>query len=159
MRSLIAIIAFVLLTSCGGQKRPVVTTVNTIDSTEVEKTVRFRDTLIAIPSYKVDVAVPVNELTSQPVTRQNERAKIELFKKDDVVYATASCDSLELQLKLRDSIIKSLRTVRTDTKVTLPPERIKYVPWIVKALAWIGALFLLFVVGRVVMKFYNPFSR
>ena len=154
MKYLLILLSCFLIGSCA--RRPITNTVSTIDSTHVERQVVIRDTSINLPFYKVGVSAAANVLSSTPLTRTNGNAKVELYKKDDVIYATAFCDSLELQLQLRDSLIKTFRERKTDTVITLPPEQIKFVPWHIKILAWIGGISSLYAVVRIIYTIYKP---
>jgi hypothetical protein len=150
------ILALVVLTGCGGGKRPLATTVSTLDSTHVIKRVQERDTIVRLPFYKVGLVIHQDELGEEPVSRKSGNARLEMYKKNDSIYASAECDSLELQLKLRDSIISTYRNRKTDTTITLPPEEIEFVPWPVKMLAWLGGILLLYLVIRLGIKFIKP---
>lgn len=146
----------ILIAGCGANKRPLATTVNTLDSIRVDRQVVLRDTLVKLPYYKIGVSVAQDKLTEDPVTRTNGNAKVELYKKDDIIYANAVCDSLELKLQLKDELIETYRLQLKDTTITLPPEQIKYVPWYIKALAWIGGIFSLYAVVRIIYTIYKP---
>ena len=160
MKQFLYIFIFILILGCGS-KRPIVNTVNTFDSTYVEKFVKIRDTIVKIPSSKVGVVADAKDLNEEPIKRSNGNSTVELYKKNDSIFANASCDSLELQLKLKDSLISTYRLRETDTTITLPPVEIKYIPWLIKILAWIGGLSLLyfgFRLFRFIQSFYNPIS-
>lgn len=144
MRTFIALLAFILLTSCGGQKRPIVNTVSTIDSTYTTKQIRKRDTIISVPFYKIGVSAPVGDLNETPVTKSNGRASVNLWRLNDTIYANAVCDSLELEIELLEETITTLRERRTDTVKTLPPVEVKYIPWYIEILAWAGGLLFIF---------------
>lgn len=154
MRYLLILLACFLIVSCG--RRPITNLVSTIDSTHVERKVNIRDTIINLPFYKVGVSVAEKDLTETPLTKTNGNAKVELYKKDEIIYANATCDSLELQLKLKDSIISTFRDRKTDTVISLPPEQVKYVPWYIKTLAWIGGIALLILGIKVALFIYKP---
>lgn len=155
MRLLTAILFAILLTGCCST-RPLATTVSTLDSTHTERKVRQRDTLIKLPFYKVEIVKAAGDLTEEPVVKRNGGASVELFKRNDSIYARALCDSLELKLKLQDSIISTYRQVKTDTTITLPPVEVKYIPWYIKALAWIGGIAVLFLAIKFAYNFYKP---
>ncbi|MCH4824293.1 hypothetical protein ML462_14045 [Gramella lutea] len=161
MKYFFILLLVISLYGCGSQRRPITNTVSTLDSTYVDSRIRLRDTVIKVPFQKVSISADQQDLTEKPITKSNGKANVSLFKKDNVIYANAECDSLELQLKLKDSIISTFRQVKTDTTITLPPERIKYIPWIVKILAWIGGLSLLYFgwkLFRFIQSFSNPIS-
>lgn len=144
MRTILAILAFILLTSCGGQKRPIVNTVSTIDSTYTVKETRKRDTIISVPFYKIGVSALVKDLNEKPVVKTDGRASVSLRKVNDTIYADAICDSLELEIELLEETITTLRERRTDTIKTLPPVEVKYIPWYIEILAWAGGLLFIF---------------
>lgn len=156
MKPVLLILIFVLVTGCCGAKRIPTTSVSTLQATTIEKVVRERDTIVNLPYYKVGVAIHQDKITEDPIFRKTGNARVEVYKKNDSIFATAECDSLELQLKLRDSIISTYTELKTDTTVTLPPEEIKYIPWPVKMLAWIGGLTLLYFGIRFGINFYKP---
>lgn len=155
MRFIAALLVGILFMGCCS-KRPLATTVSTLDSTHVEKTVRLRDTIVNLPFYKVGIISAAKDLTGDPISKRNGNATVNLYKKNDSIYASAACDSLELQLQLKDSIISSFREVKTATTVTLPPEQVKFTPWYMKALAWIGGISLLYILIKVAYTLYKP---
>jgi len=156
MKYIVFIISLFLLIGCSGSKRMITNTVSTLDSTHVERSVKLRDTIIKVPSYKVGVFEYQDRLSEKPIKKSNGNASVELYKKNEIVYANASCDSLELQIKLKDSLIKSYRELITDKQTTLPPVAVKYIPWIIKILAWIGGIALLLIVIKVALFIYKP---
>ncbi len=156
MKYLFTILIALLLIGCCASRRPLATTVNTLDSTHVKQSIRVRDTLVKIPFYKVSVGAAIKDLTEKPIIKNNGRAGVSLWKKNDSIYATAVCDSLELQLQLRDSIIDTYRERSVDSTITLPPVEVKYTPWYTKTLAWIGGIWLLTFGIRTALKFYKP---
>ena len=155
MKYLLSILALFLLLGCGS-KRMITNTVSTLDSTYVKSSVKLRDTIIQVPFYKVAVSSLQDKLTEKPIKRTQGNASVELYKKNETIFASASCDSLELELQLRDRIISTFRERSTDTQTTLPQIEVKYIPWIIKMLAWIGGIALLILGIKVALFIYKP---
>lgn len=156
MRYLFAILVSLLFIGCCASRRPITNTVNTLDSTHVKQSIRVRDTLVKLPFYKVEVGAAITDLSDKPLKNSNGNASVNLWKKNDSIFASAVCDSLELQLQLRDSIIDTYRERSVDSTITLPPVEVKYTPWYTKTLAWIGGIWLLVFGIRTALKFYKP---
>tara|TARA_Y100001963_G_scaffold152551_1_gene237608 strand:- start:358 stop:1254 length:897 start_codon:yes stop_codon:yes gene_type:complete len=155
LKSIGLVLACLFIVGCGGSKRPIVESVSTIDSTTVTKSVRLRDTIVRTPYYKIGVFKSIKDLVSSkdPITSNKGNATVSLWAENDTIYATAECDSLEIQLQLRDSIINTLRQRLTE-KTTV--QQVKYIPWTVKALAWIGGIAVFITVAFVAYKIFKP---
>ncbi|UAB84979.1 hypothetical protein INR75_02815 [Zunongwangia sp. SCSIO 43204] len=155
MKTILYILIAFLIIGCCGSKRPIVESVSTIDSTTVTKSVRLRDTIVRTPYYKIGVFKPIKDLVNSkdPITSNKGNATVSLWAENDTIYATAECDSLEIQLQLRDSIINTLHQRLTEKNSVQP---VKYIPWTVKALAWIGGIAVFITVAFVAYKIFKP---
>jgi hypothetical protein len=160
---LLALVSLVLvLASCGSTKPLIPAVVDSVSS--VTKTVE-RDTNIKVPasgtSFRVSMdklfgAIKLDYQNSHPVagtnqllpavpkqpvplgSQQNKQATASASIVDGQLQIDCKCDSMEIAAKLLD---KYLQTNRTRT-ITLPPKEVKYIPWYVKALAWLGGISL-----------------
>ena len=155
MKYLLSILALFLLLGCGS-KRMITNKVSTLDSTHVETSIQLRDTIIQVPFYKVAVSSLQDKLTETPIKKTHGNASVELYKKNETIFASASCDSLELEIQLKDKLIETYRELIKDTQTTLPPVEVKYIPWIIKILAWIGGIALLILGIKVALFIYKP---
>lgn len=150
------VLATFCIVGCGSHQRPIVNTVNTLDSTRVDRSVRVRDSLVKIREAVSELIIHEKDLDEKPQSHKEGNATVTLYKEGDSIHASAKCDSLELQLQLKDSIINTFRYRETDKTVTLPPERIKYTPGFVKFLAWSGGAFWLIIIGCVLIRIFKP---
>lgn len=146
----IILIAFlgIIVCSCGGTKQQIVSTQEKIiDSTSVEKTTRTRDSIIKVPKSQVDFTWLLNDIQNNPLTASNGRAKVIVYREKDSIHTSCVCDSLEIQVQLKDSIINTLRT-KIKEKTIIPAPVIEYkTKWYVNILAWIGGIFSALVAG------------
>lgn len=155
MRLFFVMLAIFCIVGCGSHQRPIVNTVNTLDSVRVDRSVRLRDSIVKIPGYVSGLIVHEKDL-QEPVTKKEGNATVTLFKEGDSIHAIAKCDSVELQLQLKDSIINSYRNRVTETTITLPPVEIKYTPGFVKFLAWSGGIFWAILIVLIIIRFIIP---
>lgn len=120
MKKILILIGCLLFFACGSKR--VVPTMDrvVIDSTVVEKTVKERDTTIVVPASVAVLKLPVSELTTKPIIKKQGQATLTLSKENDIITAQANCDELELQLKLKDSLIKILKSRKDTTAYHAP---------------------------------------
>lgn len=144
--TLIAIV--VSLAACGSGKNRSTKHTTTVlkDSTVTEIRYQKRDTLITIPGDTLRVTIPYSEITKEgkKITQGNQTVSI---AKDNAGNVVVDCITAEIQrlLQLQDQIITTLRKIESDTKeTTIVPQR--YVPFYIKALAWMGGIFI-FLIG------------
>lgn len=109
-----------LLFACGSKRVLPTSERVVIDSTVVEKSVKERDTTIVVPASVAVLKIPVSELTEKPIFKRHGQATISLKKENETIIAQADCKELELQLKLRDSIIKTLKSTKDTTTYHAP---------------------------------------
>jgi len=150
------IFILVLIVGCKSQQSTSVEKTTVTDSTVVKFTPV--DTLISIPADSVRIVTNVNSLSEIPIIKKGKRATLSISRIGEIITADCKTEALEAKIRLLNKEIEHFRKVETDrSEVKIVPER--FVPWTVKYLAWIGGIFLLFLVGKLILKFYNPFSR
>ncbi|MDP1708091.1 MAG: hypothetical protein Q8L89_03385 [Gammaproteobacteria bacterium] len=128
------------------------------DTTQVDRSVRERDTLILIPSATALLNIALGDLTglSRPWTVQSGHATISAVVLKDTLYMKAHCDSMTLELTMRDSIINTLRS-RNSVSETVEIVREPFVPDFVKVLAWIGGIALLLLLIMLIVRMLRPY--
>jgi len=116
------------------------------------------DTTVSFPADSVRIVSSVNSLSEIPTVKKGERATLSISRLGEIITADCKAEALEAKIRLLNKEIEHFREVKTDRSETvIVPER--FVPWTVKYLAWIGGIFLLFHGIKLILKFYNPFSR
>ncbi|MDP3679770.1 MAG: hypothetical protein Q8R22_02920 [Flavobacterium sp.] len=121
MKKILLLIGCLLLLFACSSKRVIPTSERVIiDSIVVEKSVKERDTTIVVPASVAVLKIPVSELTEKPIFKRHGQATISLKKENETIIAQADCEELELQLKLKDSIIKTLKSTKDTTTYHAP---------------------------------------
>ena len=150
------IFILVLIVGCKSQHSTSVEKTTVTDSTVVKLTPV--DTTVTFPADSVRIVTSVNSLSEVPTIKKSTRATLSISRLGEIITADCRAEALEAKIRLLNKEIEHFRKIETDRSETIVvPE--KYVPWTIKYLAWIGGIFLLFVVGKLILKFYNPFSR
>lgn len=156
-RVIIITIAIVCLTLVGcGTGRMAKETIRTVkDSTITEVRYKKRDTVITIPGDTTRVTIPFHEITNEPFTRTNGRTTAVITREGENINVECIAEELQQRLELFDKVIAQLRTIQETEKqkIEIP---VRYVPWHIKSLAWIGAIALgaIGVLGG--LKFLKP---
>jgi Trk-type K+ transport system membrane component len=157
--------ALLMLGSCRATK-PVMTAFK--DSTSTFLKVVERDTAITAPAAKASLTVAVadvwtasnDQATKDPTTSKligiakSKQARVTASVKDGRLQVDCNCDTVAIIAKLKDKYQSQSRTV-TKT-VTLPPVQIKYIPWYVSMLAWVGGLGILVLVLTLLARKFSP---
>jgi hypothetical protein len=150
------ILILVFVVGCKSQHSTSIEKTTVTDSTVVKFTPV--DTTVAFAADSVRIVSSVNSLSEIPTIKKGKRATLSISRIGEIITADCKAEELEAKIRLLNKEIEHFRTVETDkSEVKIVPER--FVPWTIKYLAWIGGIFLLFVVGKLILKFYNPFSR
>jgi hypothetical protein len=143
-KSLLIIILLIgcCFASCSS-KRVVTSEKTVIDTVYVQKTVKVRDTTIIVPSASVQIKLPVSELNEKPLFKKSGNARLTLQKtKENVLIARADCDSLQIQLKLKDSLITILHK-QLEKEIIREPIQEKTGSWVFIFLRNVGFIILL----------------
>lgn len=153
--TLFLLLVLIFATGCGSQKTASIEEHTTVkDSTVV--TYQPVDTIISITGEKVKVEVPVNELSPIPLIKKGERTSLSISMVGEVITAECNVEDLKKKIRLLNKIIenhKETETIKTETII----EEVKYVPWYIKILAWIGG-FVFFLFGfKLLIKLKTPF--
>jgi len=150
------LLILVFVVGCKSQQSTSVEKTTVIDSTVVKFTPV--DTTLTFPADSVRIVSSVNSLSDIPTVKKGERATLSISRLGEMITADCKAEALEAKIRLLNKEIERFREVKTDRSETvIVPER--FVPWTVKYLAWIGGIFLLFHGIKLILKFYNPFSR
>lgn len=134
-----------LMIGCSPKVAPV-TNIHQVDSVHTIVQVLTRDTNIIAPPAAARLQVKLDRVHEdmKPVSVVDKQAKIKLsITNRGELLAECECDTLAIRASLKDTntLTKSEKAI---TKYP-PPELIKYVPWYVKILAWVGGLVLIYV--------------
>ena len=142
------IIILILLSSCKSQK-PIVTSTTKIDTVKIKEIVK-----VEVPIEKiVTVEQPCDSLGNlKPIDKEiiTKYVKIYIKDKDGALVVKTNIDSII------ESRIETEKSSWEKEVVQLPP--VKYVPNLVRYLAWIGGIGL-FIVLLKVLKPFIPFLK
>lgn len=149
---LILMTLIIALSSCCKKVLPVQNKV--IDSIKVETKVIERDTVIVTDTAFVSVAAPVKELKPgmKPITKKSKQAKVTIsVNKQGKLIADCECDTTKILAQLKDTYQQSVQT-----KVITQNQKEKYIPWLVKVLAYIGGGFVFLTILYYIIKIIKP---
>jgi predicted component of type VI protein secretion system len=170
-------VAWLCITSCKSTK-PLVSNSDSVSKTTL---ILERDTNVVAPADSASLTFSVADLikasnatvstskagntvveyasnSKQAVvlgTVRSRQASIIATLKNGQLQVGCKCDTLAIIAKIKDKYQSKERTI-TKT-ITLPPVQIKYIPWYVTALAWVGgigilALVIMWLIGRYLPK-------
>lgn len=136
------IVLFVVMgfvTGCA-VKKPVVMERTVTDTVTIKETVQVRDTVIVADSAKATVIIKqCEDITTEPIQAKSKQATVKVYKDKATgqIKADCECDTLAIKAQVQDKIKTEVRVKTvTDTKIV---EK-KFVPFVVKLLAWIGGI-------------------
>ncbi|MEZ7494507.1 hypothetical protein QO206_03355 [Leeuwenhoekiella aequorea] len=141
-RLALALALVLIILSAGGCKsKATLTETTTIrDSTVTTIKVTPRDTVIRVAGDSLQLKVSLAKLRENLyITETRNRVTASVGLQGDELTVDCKIDSLLVELELRDTIITTLRE-RLEKKATVKEVPVKYVPWYIKILAWIGGL-------------------
>ena len=155
MRLVIFFMGVVLLGSCKSLQPSRKTIESVKDSTVT--TVRFveKDTLITVPGDTLTFSVPFYELSETPIERTNGRTTARISRGNGQVTVECLTEKYEQLISYQNEIIETLRQINRNKEETIEVP-VKFVPWYIKTLAWIGGLFLLLVFVQLLIKKFKP---
>jgi len=112
------------------------------DSIRVKTNYKYRDTTIYIVGDTNTIKVPIIKIAEQPVYQKSRYTTLSLQRSGNNVVAECRLDSLALQLKLKDKEVEMQRWYieKQENTIVIPK---KYIPKMIKWLAFIGGGFLL----------------
>lgn len=130
--------------SCSKKTAPQPIVINTKDSVLVDRYVIVRDTIIVSDSASVKVELSQKDLEDlfsgkkDTIRKKNKQASLNLYKDKEtgLVNADCDCDTMSIVAKLKDSF--QTTTQKTIVTQTITKE-VKYIPFFIKVLAWVGA--------------------
>lgn len=116
------------------------------DTTTVEKTVTYHDTVFKISSSMVTYTLDfsdIDQLKFKPVLKSNKNAKLTAQVVNKSLVMGCYCDSASIKAQLKNILIKVVKS--TLKEVTKPPVKVEFTPTWIKILAWIGAVCLVII--------------
>lgn len=151
IKQIIALVAVLFsITACRSSKKVAESTVIT-DTTIVERTVTEHSVSVLSPRDTSTFKVPVIAIKDgyKAEKKGSKNARAILTVKDDTMSVECECDSQRIIGKyLSENKIITNKT----NKVITRHVPVKYVPWWVKTLAWVGAVTTLYFIGRLIKK-------
>jgi len=141
MQRITGLLFVILLMGCSCPK-PVVSSENTKEVTDVKHRFTFHDTVFLTEPKAVTLEVPTICKPFKTQVKQNGNAKVRVEYRDRKIYVKAECDTVKLIAKLKHEHTDSIRTI---TKEVTKVQRVRYTPKLVKILAGIGLITLLLI--------------
>ena len=152
MRYLLIIFVVVNLVSCSGLKsiKPA-TTIHVKDSVHTSVHYVARDTTFFIPADSITISSLISELSEKPIFKKTEKSTISLRRVGNTVEAECFNEAQEIEIEYQAKIIEIYRQheKQTDTIIT---NTVKYIPKLVKKLAWTGGIFIGVIVVAIGLK-------
>lgn len=157
MKAFLIILSTFLLASCGSVQESTKTQETVSDSTSVNVKEVKRDTVIEVPGDTTKVSIPVFDLDEKPqhFESNTKRSSLTIRKVNDTLDIDCKCERYKEQIQLLDKIIKRQRKIIT-TKKTEKSVPVKFTPWYMKALGWVGALALFAVTVFTAFTIFKP---
>lgn len=146
------------LSSCCRKMYPVSVKEQTYDSTLVQTREVLRDTVIIIPEAQSSLQIDADEVAqalqtgSKPIVKEQtqHQATVKVKVSEKGIEAECHCDTMAIMAKLKDTYTdKEHIRVRIKTETV----QVKYVPAMVKYLAWTGGIALVLGIGLIIRKF------
>lgn len=137
------LLLFLLCLGCGSKKRILSTKSRVIkDSISTQTRYKYRDTTIYVVGDTNTIKVPIIKIGQQPIYQQSGFTTLSLQRQGNAIVAQCHLDSLAIELQLRDKEIRMQRWYmeRQEQTITIPK---KYVPKLIKWLAFLGGAFLI----------------
>lgn len=148
--------SLVLISSCRARK-PVITGKNIHDSINVAVEYVPRDTNIIVSGAQTELTFTVSKLQDMSdgviLFNSKEQANISLLKSGNTITAQCSCDTLKIEAQLIDKYTSQERT-RTITNTIV--QEVKFIPWHVRWLSYLGGLTLIFGIIYLMVRFLKP---
>lgn len=149
---LLFVCSVMLLVGCSRKVTPPTSSKVTSDSIITDRYVIERDTTLKTPSALVGLKIPLTTIKEgfKPVENSKKQSKVSAKVENGNLVVDCKCDSLEIAAKIRDTYESALRKTTTVETIT---QEVRYVPWYIKLLAWIGAFALTGLVVLLARKF------
>lgn len=145
--------AGVLITGCKSSRQvPVTTNIIQQDTVRVTSTIRIRDTILVTQPAKASMDIQVEDLKEGFFRKNGSRnATVSARVTSGQLNMDCICDSLSIYAQLRDKMIQT-DTQRGLTITNTVSKEIKFTPWYIRVLAWMGGISLIIIVSRILLK-------
>ncbi len=131
---------------------PIIQTHTVSDTVWVETQTVIRDTVLTAPASRVQSDIAYTKLLNQALNgfeKQFKNARLTVKTIRDTVRITCDCDSIALEAKLRNKIIREMHKTQIKTTEQVP---VRYVPKWIKILAWVGGIAVLMLLIGIILK-------
>lgn len=145
--SILAIAWIAVLTVGCKNIAPIVHTRTVTDTVFTEVETIIRDTVLIAPAAQVDIEMQVEAFLKESLNgfqKQFKNAKLNVVRVNDTIRIECECDTLALKAEIRDRYESEWRKTEIIEVREVP---VKFVPWWVKTLAWIGGAVALVVLS------------
>ncbi len=143
------IILFSVASCCS--RKPISASKTIHDTIRVSEFVKVRDTVFVTKPTGTSIDIPVSKITEikNPIISKKDNSTLTVRREKDTVFIDCDCDSIKLKAQIRDKIINKDR-IRSEVELREVP--VKFIPWYIKILAWIGGIFIVVIIGVMIGK-------
>jgi hypothetical protein len=97
----------------------------------------------------------ISELSQEPISKTSGRSTVSLQRIGNEITAECNTEAFEVEIAYQNKIIEIYRRQEiTDRETIRIP--VKYIPKLIKVLAWIGGIVLILIIIRIILKIKNP---
>lgn len=148
----ILVVLLLIVTSCKSSKEMASTSTSTVkDSISTVVSIVPHDTIIKVAAESAQIRVPISELSEKPILKTAGKITASVKKVDNTVEVDCHTEEYELKIALLNKIISTYKQQVKETK-SVEKVPVKYIPKVVKLLAWCGAFFLVVIIAGVVPR-------
>ena len=143
----------VFVMSCGSRKNLGTDRTRTIkDSVRISTQYQVKDTIVTIPADSATLRALFSELSETPITQKNGNITASLSRQGDHVIANCNTEAQDIEIEYLNKIIEIQRERETRDKETIRIP-VKYIPKVIKTLAWIGGIVIALFIVSIILKF------
>lgn len=146
-----------MITSCRTIKPTSTSKLTTTIKDSITSQVKTIDTLVVLrKADTLKLKATIDKLTEEAIIKKSKFAKLTIKRVGNTIQAECITDELKELIELQREIINHYKEINTQKEDTIIiPKR--YIPKMIKVLAWIGGVILLLIVIGVILKFVKPF--
>jgi len=157
IQKLIFIVLLILIvsTSCKTAKLTTSKTTTTVKDSISTQLQTVDSLLVVRKADTIALKMRIDKLTEKAIIKKSKYARLSIKRVGNTITAECIADELKELIELQREIINHYRETRTQTEDTIIiPKR--YIPKIVKILAWIGGISFLLILIGIILKFVKP---
>lgn len=155
MRIFLFLTVLFILTGCSKKITPT-NSQSEVIQLESDTWTQQRDTVIKTPAAEASINVPLKDISSalkaDSVVNRNATVKFFIIDRESskpFLQIDCKCDTLSIIAKLKDNYRRDYQKVTITNTIVKP---VKYTPWFVKILAWVGGITLATLIVITILK-------